>query len=255
MAEARKCKKCCQSIDSYADLFTVCEGDCAGLFHASCVGLKDEDIDFLTLSQNALWMCDTCMSMFRKTREGIPVNTADKTDSTKSIEQEVKDLKTAVNGILNTLSKIVPTATTSPNTPSNVLHSTPIAISSHTLFNGTNGCVASVSNCDSASRPQIEDEIRTNNDYFALFLSNINPYVSERDVHQMVSRALGFSEPERLDVTKLTKRWNDQMMPDFVSFKVIVSRKWKYRALDPSTWPVNVKFREFVCKHNDTWRP
>lgn len=31
--------------------------------------------------------------------------------------------------------------------------------------------------------------------------------------------------------------------------------KFKARALDASTWPKNVKFREFVKRNNDTWRP
>lgn len=70
----------------------------------------------------------------------------------------------------------------------------------------------------------------------------------------MVARALGTLEPDRMDVVKLTRNSNHRIS-DFVSFKVVSRRKWKSRALNPSTWPVNVIFRKLVCKHNDTWRP
>lgn len=248
MASDRKCEKCCLCIDSHIDLFTVCEGDCAGIFHAACVGLKEEDFDLLSRSQSILWMCEPCMYTFRKKRDCIQPRAVDNTESTKTIEREVKELKISVAGILETLSNIVPT--TLPSAP-NVLSSTPI--SSHALFEGTHGCDASVSNCESCDRPR--DEGTTIDDYFALFLSNIDPSVTERDVRRMISNSLGTPEPECLDVVKLTKKWNNRRMLDFVSFKVIISKKLKTRALDPSTWPVNIKFREFVSKHNDTWRP
>lgn len=236
-----KCKKCSVCIDSHVDLYTVCEGDCAGFFHADCVDLKEGDFDILSRSQNILWICDVCMSAFRRLRDGISSNKnstlADDTER-KTIEDDVNELKNAVKGILNTLSNIAPNASTiAPN----VLHSTPV--SSYTLFDGKNGNETIAGNDESVHRQR---ERTTNDDCFALFLSNIDPSATERDIHRMVSCALGTAEPDRLDVIKLTRNTNMRMI-DYVSFKVVVSSKWKNRALDPSTWPVKIKFREFVC--------
>lgn len=90
---------------------------------------------------------------------------------------------------------------------------------------------------------------------FSLFLSNIDASATEWDVHELVARSLGTSDPELLDVIRLTTNWNSRRAPDYVSFKVVLDRKYKARAMNPSTWPINVKFREFVKRSNNTWKP
>lgn len=95
----------------------------------------------------------------------------------------------------------------------------------------------------------------TTDDDFSLFLSNIDVSVTERDVHALVVRSLGTPEPERIDVIKLGSNWNTHRALDYVSFKVMLDKKWKSRALDSSIWPNTVRFREFVKKNNNTWKP
>lgn len=251
MENNKECKKCCRCVDGLTDLFTVCEGDCAGLFHAKCVGLKEDDIDFLTrtlnsiiLLVNTIWMCDVCMDKFRKKRDGIWHEPAIDTTDATTIEDDVRELKSTVTGILDSLSKIMKTTTSTDG--AKLVHSTPN--SSYSPSDGPIGCV---SNEECVQR--LRDT--TDCDTFSLFLSNIDPCVTEWDIHRMVSRALGAHESERWDVIKLTKYWSSMRTLDFISFKVTMNVKWKNRALDRSTWPVNIRFREFVNRHNDTWRP
>lgn len=90
---------------------------------------------------------------------------------------------------------------------------------------------------------------------FSLFVSNIDSTVSELDIRRMVSRALNTPDPERIDVSKLVSKWNNNQPPDFISFKVTLNRKWKDQALNPLIWPKYVKFREFILRQNVTWRP
>lgn len=144
-----------------------------------------------------------------------PAGESTNAESPKTIRQEVMDLKVAVKGILDSLSKIGPVG--SPNA-SKVLHSTPI--SSHTLFNGTNGSDTNENNDGTA-----------NDEYFLLYLSNIDPSVTERDVHRMVSCTLGTPECERVDVVKLSRNWSDRRMLDFISFKVVIAGKFKKQAI------------------------
>lgn len=240
------CKKCSRSVDPKTELFTVCEGDCACSFHATCVGLSERDVIALS-SLNIIWLCDECMGRFRRMRDGIrsdssavePVNSE---TNKKSIEDEISELKDAVAGIMNTLAKCVPTDS-SIEPP--LLHSTPVPSSK--LLDGTNACGSIVNN----------EECEIDDDDFSLLLTNIDVSVAECDVHRMVAQALGIGtlHPESIDVVKLVPHWKNRKTMDYVSFKVVMENRWRSKAMNPSTWPKGVKFREFIRRHNSTWKP
>lgn len=242
MERERTCKKCSQNVDATTNPYTVCEGDCAGFYHAACVGLSDEDLSALSL--NIIWMCDTCMESFRRARDNVTSVPTRSPTSAKPLEEEIMELKTTVAGIVETLSKLAPTTSSSDLA---LFHSTPI--SSYKLFTGTDACV---SNTESDERHLTDDH---DDDNFTLFITNINECATERDIRVMVSRALCTPEPERIEVIKLTSKWKHRMKSDFISFKVAFNKQWKTRAMDPSIWPKNVKFREFIAKQNETWSP
>lgn len=251
MAIDKCCKKCSEGIDLSVDYFTVCEGDCACFFHAACVNLTEDVLP--VLSGNIIWMCDQCMIDYQQMR-GKRRPLSHGTVAAKSIEEEVRELKDTVSEIVQTLSKIAPSDVPKRMTP---CHSTPK--SKHALLNGTDACVA-VANCTSSEsedsqRSRCATDNTTNDANFSLFLSNIDVSASERDVYRMVSRSLGTSELERIDIIRLTTNWSDRRTIDYLSFKVVLDGKYKSRAMNPATWPVNVKFREFVNKCNNTWRP
>lgn len=249
-----ECKKCSLSIGA-GENFTVCEGDCAGVFHAECVGLSEEDVLVLSShSSNIIWLCGECLSRFRRARDN-----ADKRDglrspdggmnssnaaNKKSIEDEVNELKDTVAGIVHTLAKLLP-SDSSVDSPMH--HSTPV--SSFTLQDGNNAC-SSVVNNDEGLRQQCEDD-----DNFALLLSNIDTSVAECEIHRMVAQALGSQHPEEIDVVKLVSQWKKRRIMDYISFKVVLDKRWRSKAMDPSTWPKGVKFREFFGRRNDTWKP
>lgn len=250
MAKDSVCKKCSLEINAKIDFFTVCEGECAFMFHAKCVNLSEDVLISLSvLSANVVWMCDSCMLQYRKTRDNIGPNRCIETVRAKPIEEEVQELRSTVADILQTLSKIVPHASTNSVKP---CHSTPnssLVLSSKRDANDVN---AANMKCNEDQR---RSQCSTADSNFSLFLSNIDLSVTEEDVHAMVSRSLGTPQPERIDITKLTSIWNSRRSMDYLSFKVVLDKKWKVRAMDPATWPNNVRFREFVNKNNDTWRP
>lgn len=154
------CQKCSLSINFKACLYTVCEGECAGFFHASCVGLSEDALCVLS-SINIIWMCDECLSQFRRLRDGIhchPDNDATNVKAVgdevkllkkvKAVADEVKLLKKVVAGIQHTLSSIVKETSKNDKSP---LHSTPISISSRQLFNGTDACALNAESDDHRS--------------------------------------------------------------------------------------------------------
>lgn len=260
MTKDRVCKKCSQSIDLKTELFTVCEGDCACFFHANCVGLSEQEV--IVLSLNIIWLCDECMDKFRRMRDGSDIredvgsdsshDTANSAGKNKTIEDEVTELKDAIAGIRDTLSKLVPTD--SPTHTSHdpiLLHSTPVSSS---LLEGTNACSTFVKSNDDAQRQQCTID----GSNFSLLLTNIDVSVAECDIRGMVTQALGIDtlKPEYIDVTKLVPHWRSCNAVDYISFKVVLNNRWKNKAMNPSTWPKGVKFREFIKRQrNDAWKP
>lgn len=240
MANTTICKKCSLSVDAKTEPFTICEGECARLFHANCVGLSEDDLCTFALKTNIIWMCDECMDRFRRlSGRTWPASSVDSTENT-SINDEVKDLKITVAGILETLSKIAPISALNDRAP---LHSTPLSTNVHFDTDASD-----VVNEQQSSQYMGSED-------FSLFVSNIDSTLSELDIRRMVSRALNTPDPERIDVSKLVSKWNNNQPPDFISFKVTLNRKWKDQALNPLIWPKYVKFREFILRQNVTWRP
>lgn len=245
MADVRTCKKCSQSIDAKVEPYSVCEGQCASCFHASCVGLTEDDLCTMALKVNLIWMCDQCMTKFRRMSDGTWTDSTTNPVKTKSIEDEVEGLKVTVAGILETLSKLAPTVVRNDHAP---LHSTPV--SSHKPFEEMN-----TSNIDVNTAGNEQQSQHMDGGDFSLFLSNIDTSVSELDVYTMVSRSLNIPDPEDIDVLKLVSNFHHRKPPDFISFKITLDRKWKSKALNPLSWPKHVKFREFITRRNVTWLP
>lgn len=258
MSRDNICRKCSLSVDPKIHLFTVCEGDCALSYHADCVFLSENDV--LALKANIIWLCDNCLKIFRRARDSrncteevATVSNGDVAHNgtqRTTIEDEVRDLKTAVADIMQTMAKLVPgDSTIDPP----VLSSTPV--SSMKLLDGTNGtnvCCRN-ENDDAGLRWQCADDDRN----FSLLLTNIDASAAERDVRRMVVGALGTDalDPECMDIVKLVPWWKSQNSFDFVSYKVVLDKRWKTKAMDPSTWPKGVRFREFVRKRISTWKP
>lgn len=222
---------------------------CRFFFHAHCANLTESVINVLTV--NVVWMCDPCIQKFHNMRDSILPHSSQQIATAKSIEEEVMDLKSTVADILQTLSKAIPEASPTNANVHHVRHSTPNSTRAHRR---TNTSVADETNAGSSVDLQ-PSSCDAEGESFSLFLSNIDVTVTEQDIHGLVSHSLCVHEPDRIDVTKLAPKWYNRRTVDFASFRIVLDNKWKSRALDPCSWPINVKIREFINRHNDTWRP
>lgn len=81
-------------------------------------------------------------------------------------------------------------------------------------------------------------------DKFWLYLSGLNPLVTGDDLQKIVSRCL--SVPGPVDLVRLVPKGKDVSGMSFVSFKIGLDPDMKAKALDPSSWPVGLRFREFI---------
>lgn len=79
---------------------------------------------------------------------------------------------------------------------------------------------------------------------FWLYLTGFHPSVLEEDITKIINRCLDTTEPPV--IIRLTPKGKDVSSYSFVSFKVGLNMCHKETALLASTWPRNVKFREFT---------
>lgn len=243
MENVKKCRKCSQEIKANDNCFIVCNGICAELFHCHCVGLRGMHWKTLKdLSRNVLWMCDCCMDDFLRSKNSNSSETTT-TMQSKSIEDDINELKIAVASIMDSIASIKNVPVRAPINCESI-HSPK---QHSTLLDGTAYEPRDTANSDESRHT--DDGIN-----FSLLLTNIDSSATESDIQWMVSRAIGLPDPECIDVTKLVSKWKTHSNLDFVSFKVVLPLNYKSCALNPSTWPRNVRFREFIRRSN-TWKP
>lgn len=199
-------------------MYAVCEGKCSKRFHASCVGL-DED-QWNALANNVIWMCDCCMADFCKYRDRQEPNR--KEDETRSVHDEIKELQAKVEAILDTLAAITVKL---PASEKNV-HRHSIPISSPSLRGGTDDAseYTNIDGCKTDDEQHLQENVDST---FELYLSNIDPYVTENDIRLMVSRCLDLNCTQKLDVKRLVSKGIDNSKLDYVSFKIILIKELK----------------------------
>lgn len=231
-----KCKNCFAAIDTMKQLYTVCEGRCAGKFHASCVGVSEDQL--CALSKNIIWICDNCMVDFCKARDAISGSSETHTSAGISITAQLEEMKSQIATISNAIAKL--NVSVAPNVSANP-HSTPVT--SPIPANNASVCTA-----DCTTRPNSRDD-------FSLLLTNIDRHVTENDIVCLVSESLCAPRPECMMVTKLVPSWKSCEDLDFISFKITLHERWKQSALNANTWPRGLKFREFARRNNCPWKP
>lgn len=231
-----KCKKCFADIDTMEHLYTVCEGKCAGKFHASCVGVSEDQL--CALSKNIIWICDSCMVDFCRARDDMSGSCNTPSPAGTSINAELEEMKSQIASLTSAVAKL--NLSIAPF-ESAKQHSTPIT--SPKLVNNASVCM---SDCTTGLN---------SNDSFSLLLTNIDTHVTENDIVCLVSESLCVPRPECMTVTKLVPSWKSCEDLDFISFKIVLHERWKQSALNANSWPRGLKFREFTRRSSSPWKP
>ena len=79
---------------------------------------------------------------------------------------------------------------------------------------------------------------------FWLYLSGLNPQLSDSDIQKIISRCLHTTEP--VIAVRLVRKGIDTSNFTYVSYKIGLDPKYKDAALNPASWPTGMLFREFV---------
>lgn len=255
--EIVNCYNCTHRINTAVGLYAVCEGPCGKSFHITCIGLNKDHLRSLT--NGVVWMCRDCSSCFRKWKEGFAVESGT-SDTSLPLYDEISALKAQVAGIMKTLSCI-----TSSTSSADMLihHSTPI--SSSMLINGTNTSYTSEAHCDKVEEIEqqtmntmhsdVSEVLGVSDRNFSILLTNIDSSASVTDIKTMVCQCVGAPSNDCENVIKLVPRGVECSTLDYVSFKIVLKEKWRNRAMNASTWPSGVKFRQFINRKVNTWKP
>lgn len=249
------CKKCLLPVKTKDHPYIYCNGLCAAVHHAACVGLNTNDLAAVSPpKKNNMWLCDECLIEFvqwRQERTDIknvsiaePVPLPNQLEQKCPLQRDIEELKNTVESI-----RLALASHERFNSDARSRHSTPNTTNLSQQMDSGLGEMSNVPDALGRSTDSIRED-----DSFDLLLTNIDGNVSEEDIQRMVARSLGARDNEIIHVKKLVPRWVDCSTLDYISFKVVLNHKWKVSAMLSATWPKNVRFREFR-KVRCPWRP
>lgn len=234
------CAKC--SLEITGIEYVTCRGYCGSVFHMTCSGVSRALSGYFTSHRkNLFWMCDKCAELFENSHLRSITNLAVEKSPLLSLTEAITNLQTEIKQLS---SKPVPSILP----PAVNRWPTLEATRPSKRFRGSDSVVSKTSECQSGSKllgknvisvPTCEKPAAK----FWLYLSRIQRDVSNEAISEMVKANLELeNEP---DVVKLVAKGTDTSNMTFISFKVGLDPALKKRALDPSSWPEGVLFREF----------
>lgn len=222
----KNCSKCDSAIVGIEQV--ACRGFCGGSFHMGCAGVSRALLGYFTTHRsNLYWMCDKCVELFENSHlRSIAIKPID-TAPLVSLTQAISELRTEIKQLASNS-----TSTASPPAPRPIPQVEKPRI---------------VDNCLSGSKASCQDVVcvptYSEPKKFWLYLSRIRPDVANESVLGMVKANLNLSENP--DIVKLVPKGKDVSNLTFISFKIGLDPGLKSQALDPSTWPEGIMFREF----------
>lgn len=230
----------------------TCDG-CRKEYHLNCVQMNQYQMRVFIDFKNALWLCDDCLSVFRKnvtTNNGPNVQRNQETKQKLNIENTVSQLQSDVASLRQCLTELQVSCASGFQRTDNsiVMSSTPQAnlnqreILSPILNESTELQMGS------RAKPKSSGDRK-----YWVFFTRIAKHVSVDAMREMVSNALQTHGPP--DVVKLVPRWSNYENLRYISFKIGVDWMHKEKAKMQSTWPTGLLFREFVSRESDYWEP
>lgn len=208
----------------------------------NCVGVSRALLGYFpTHRKNLYWMCDKCADSFENSHLRAITSQADGnsplsmlTDAITNLQSEIKKIASRpVPTIQSPKLNRWPTVGDSIRSSKRPRELDPVVRTTECLHG------SKPINQDIVSVPVTEKP----SNKFWLYLSRIRPDVTNEAISEMVKANLETDiEPH---VVKLVAKGADTSNMSFVSFKVGLDPSLKNSALDPSSWPEGILFRQF----------
>ncbi|XP_055623048.1 uncharacterized protein LOC129766505 [Toxorhynchites rutilus septentrionalis] len=257
------CNSCASNMTSAE---VVCGGFCKATFHFKCARITEALYNEIIGNPAVFWMCKGCCDImgnacFRNTITSMNSVTAELNNMHKKVVEELKteikdsliaELRLEIQGGFNKLSPAV----LSPlphrfqfdnrSSPKRARDDDPERLERPTkIFRGT-GLMANGATIATAVRTESR---------FWMYLSKISPEVSEADIQNLAKECL---QTDDVVAKSLIPRGRPLNTLTFVLFKVDINQSLKTKAMDPSTWPQGIEFREFEDNGSTSrhfWKP
>lgn len=183
-------------------------------------------------------MCDKCAELFENSHLRSITNRADEKSPLASLTDAINSLQTEIKKITSK-----PASTLAPNR-------WPVISETRATKRprAYDSSAQSSSECQSGTKQRDQTVVSVPvsekpASKFWLYLSRIKPDVSNEAICAMVKANMGLeTDPE---VVKLVAKGTDTSNMTFISFKVGLDPTLKSTALDPTTWPEGILFRQF----------
>ena len=251
--EKKICGECKEAIN---DLEPLRCGFCEAFLHVTqtCLGFNSRGLKEAFAQRKVLIMCMTC----RESLNGRSIQSyiAD-THQPPSVPSDLKDLPAQVSQLSNVVkalsTKFDNFTCTQPQPQSQpvwpTLNTTPVwpkrSVKRRRFDDKINTQVPTDCGTNNVDFSDLSvPSVVQNANKFWLYLSGLNPLITDGDVQKIVSRCLSATEP--IDLVRLVPKGKDVAGLSFVSFKIGLDPDMKIKALDSSSWPVGLRFREFV---------
>lgn len=258
------CNSCAVSMSAPE---VVCGGFCKATFHYKCAPVPEAFYKEVHGNCATYWMCKECREImgnarFQNTVKSMNAATKEINDAYSKLVDDLKseikeslivELRQEIQGGFNRLSPAV----LSP-APNRFQFNRPalkrtrerdevaVAVSERPtkILRGTNqSTTASVGIAD------------TPGNKFWIYLTKISPEATEEDIVNLAKSCL---QSEDVIAKALVPKGRPPSTLTFISFKVGVSQDLKSKAMNPSTWPPQIQFREFIETNSTVqhfWKP
>lgn len=189
---------------------------------------------FATHKKNLFWMCAKCAELFENSHLRSIAICSQEPSPLASLSEAINDLRVEIKQLSSkpapppTQPAPLKPATRSPQ-DERVRHTPNIA--------------AQYGSKETSQKIVTDHNPAAGKDKFWLYLSRIRPDTTNDVISAIVKECLAITmDPE---VVKLVPRGKDTSNFSFISFKIGLDPELKNTALDPSTWPEGILFREF----------
>lgn len=245
------CDRCAKSIKRGEEVI-ICMGFCDHVVHLRCANIDKNIIKAINDSSNLNWMCDECVKLMKLTRFRNVISSVGNT-----INELTRNQQAAHDELKRELMK----------------HSEQIAQLSN-QFNSVTPLHPASINRRASKRRRMENDPQVTKPFlggtkttdtisiatvpqptalFWIYLSRLHPSVKPDAVEKLTKESLQCNSAKAIP---LIKQGTDVNSLNFISFKVGIDPEYRTAALDPSSWPSGILFREFEnTNERNYWMP
>lgn len=248
---AAACDRCAKAIKRVDEVLT-CMGFCEHVVHLRCASVDKSIAKVISESPNLHWMCDECSKLMKIARFRNTISSVGNTMNEFTRNQEAANAE-----LKNELAKHSEQIAQLSNRINLSTPTLPASTSRRTIKRRRVDNVPQVAKPLLGGTKAIDDiNVLTVAPPAALcwiYLSRLHPSVKSDIVEKITRDGL---HCESAKAIPLVKQGTDVKSLNFISFKVGIDPKYREAALNPSSWPKGILFREFEdSRASNYWLP